>query len=196
MLAPGEHGRALDIGCGAGRNAVPLAALGWDVLGIDRSLPMLVAAVERARDGAVNRRCDVALASMDCVPVTSRSCRLIVAHGIWNLARSAGEFRAGVREAARVATPDAALFVFTFSRSTLAAAAQPIAGESFVFSAVSEEPNVFLTREQLIEELGSAGFQSDPALPLEELNARRPGMLAAAGSPVIWQGGFRFVEFP
>lgn len=32
--------RALDLGCGAGRNAVPLTASGWDVLGLDLSWPM------------------------------------------------------------------------------------------------------------------------------------------------------------
>ena len=41
--------RALDIGCGAGRNAVPLAGQGWNVVGLDLSAPMLLAAVERAR---------------------------------------------------------------------------------------------------------------------------------------------------
>jgi 2-polyprenyl-3-methyl-5-hydroxy-6-metoxy-1,4-benzoquinol methylase len=41
--------RAIDIGCGAGRNSVPLADLGWKVLGIDLSRPMLDAAQARGR---------------------------------------------------------------------------------------------------------------------------------------------------
>jgi SAM-dependent methyltransferase len=49
----GEHplrpGRALDLGCGAGRNTLYLARQGWDVTGID----MLGPAVEKARAKAV-----------------------------------------------------------------------------------------------------------------------------------------------
>jgi hypothetical protein len=44
----------------------------------------------------------------------------VVAHGIWNLARTTTEFRRAIAEAARVARPGACLFVFTFSRTTLA----------------------------------------------------------------------------
>ena len=40
--------RVLDVGCGAGRNAVPLAQSGARVLGIDLSWPMLSAAAARA----------------------------------------------------------------------------------------------------------------------------------------------------
>lgn len=48
----GEHplppGRALDLGCGAGRNTLYLARHGWDVIGID----MLGRAIEKAREKA------------------------------------------------------------------------------------------------------------------------------------------------
>jgi ubiquinone/menaquinone biosynthesis C-methylase UbiE len=148
--------RLIDIGCGAGRNAVPLAASGWDVLGLDLSRPMLVAAAARARNEQVADRCHVALASMDRLPAGSRSCQMVVAHGIWNLARSGKEFRSAVQEAARVAALDAALFVFTFSRATLAEAAQPVADESFVFATLDGDRQVFLTADQLDAELAAA----------------------------------------
>ena len=63
--------RALDIGCGAARNAAPLARQGWHVLGVDRSWPMIAAAAERGRLEDVQDRLQVAQAAMDRLPVRS-----------------------------------------------------------------------------------------------------------------------------
>lgn len=178
--------RILDIGCGAGRNAVPLADAGAHVVGTDLSLPMLLAA--RGRDGA---RVHLVQAPMHAIPVADRSFDFIVAHGIWNLARSGDEFRAAVSEASRVAAPGAAVFVFTFSRHTLPDDAVPVAGESFVFTQFSGPPQVFVTWKQLLEELSTAGFEPDPDLPIRELNRLSPGQVRAGGVPVIYQAGFR-----
>ena len=188
--APG--GRVLDIGCGAARNAVPLAEAGWQVTGTDLSWPMLVAAMTRARDAGVEDRCQVALAAMDRLPLADRSADLVVAHGIWNLARSAEEFRRGVQEAARVARPGAGLFVFTFSRHTLPPEARPVEGESFVFTDFSGQPQCFLTEAELVAELAAHGFVPDQAVPLTEYNRPGPGT-RVAGAPVIYEAGFRRV---
>ena len=177
----------LDIGCGAGRNAVPLALSGADVIGTDLSMPMLQA----ARDRTDCSRLRLAIAPMHSLPVRDRSIDLIIAHGIWNLARSGAEFRRAVAEAARVALPGAALFVFTFSRNTLARDARPIAGETFVFTQFSGQPQVFLTCEQLLFELHTAGFDPDPAWPFQELNVPPPGLVRADGVPVIYEAAFR-----
>ena len=185
-------GRALDIGCGAGRNAVPLASQGWSVLGVDLSLPMIQAAAERAARDRVDDHLRLALAPMDALPVRDRSCDLLIAHGIWNLAPSAGTFRLAVREAARTAKVGAGLFVFTFSRSTLAPQAAPIDGESFVFTDFSGAPQCFLTEDQLVLEMASAGFMLDPAVALRELNRPLAGTLPSVGSPVIFEGSFRY----
>jgi len=181
--------RLLDIGCGAGRNAVPLAAMGWHVVGTDLSWPMLLAAA--ARDAG--DRLQVLLAPMDRIPVRDASIDFIVAHGIWNLARSGREFRQAVAEAARVARPGAALFVFTFSRHTLPPSAEPVAGETFVFTQFSGTPQCFLTEGQLLDELRSAGFSPHPGLPVHELNRLARGSLHSGGGPVIYEGGFRFL---
>ena len=178
--------RVLDIGCGAGRNAVPLALSGANVFGTDLSMPMLRAA--HARDAA--GRLHLALAPMHTLPVGDRSFDLIIAHGIWNLAQSGAEFRRAVVDAARAAAPGAALFVFTFSRRTIPADAQPVDGETFVFTEFSGSPQVFLTREQLVGELHAAGFDPDPDLSIRELNLPPPGQVRV-GVPVIYEGGFR-----
>lgn len=183
-------GRVLDIGCGAARNAVHLARQGWHVVGLDLSRAMLVAADARARAEAPGARLSFALAPMDVLPVRDNAVDLVVAHGIWNLARSAAEFRRAVAEAARVAAPDAGLFVFTFSRHTLPPDAEPVPGESFVFTQFSGQPQVFLTAEQLVEELGRVGFVPDAGVPFTEHNLPPPGVVHAR-TPVIYEAVFR-----
>ena len=184
-------GQLLDLGCGAGRNAVPLALQGWTVFGVDFSRPMLLAAAARIEQTGVADRCRLALASMDRLPVRDSWADFGVAHGIWNLARSGAEFRRAVREAARAAKPRAFLFVFTFSRNTLSEGARPVAGESFVFTEFSGEPQCFVTEQQLVSELRDGGFEPDSSAPLRELNRRSPGMVRSGGPPVIYEGGFR-----
>jgi SAM-dependent methyltransferase len=206
-FAAHEHARArghvaLDIGCGAARNTAPLVAAGWEVVGTDLSWPMLQAAAARLEaegaDADRERRPHAghglfALAPMEALPVRDASVDLVIAHGIWNLARSGAEFRAGVREAARVAKRGAALFVFTFSRHTLPPDVQPVPDESFVFTEFSGAPQCFLTGEQLLSELRTAGFASDPGVPLRELNRPQPGALQAGRAPVIYEAAFRRV---
>jgi SAM-dependent methyltransferase len=185
-------GRALDLGCGAGRNAIPLVRMGWDVVGLDLSWPMLSAAAPRARDEGLAGRLHLILAPMDDLPVRDRSFDLVIAHGIWNLARSAAEFRRALREAARVARPGAALFVFTFSRHTFPPAIEPVVGEPFVFTQFSGRPQCFLTEAQLVSELAAAGFALDPGVPLTEYNRPRPGALPTGTVPVIYEAAFRY----
>jgi SAM-dependent methyltransferase len=184
---------AVDVGCGAARNLVPLAEQGWTVVGVDLSRPMLEAAADRIVMHALSDRATVALGPMDALPIASRSADLIVAHGIWNLARSGAEFRGAVREAARVARSGAALFVFTFSRRTLPPNSRPISRESFVFTGFSGRPQCFLTEEQLVAEMAAAHFIPDPFVPITELNVPRPGAIHSGTVPVIFEAAFRFV---
>jgi len=181
---------AVDLGCGAGRNAVPLTRTGWNVIGTDLSWPMLAAARDRyAREGGDGRLL-LAHAPMEALPVRESSADLVIAHGIWNLAESSAMFRRAVAEAARIARPGAALFVFTFSRHTLPAAATPVDGETFVFTQFAGRPQVFLTAAELTSEMQRCGFEPDQAVPMTEYNRPAPGMLRAGG-PVIYEAAFR-----
>ena len=182
-------GIALDIGCGAGRNAVPLAGLGWTVVGTDLSWPMLQAAAGRAVPGSRERPA-WCLAPMERLPVADRSADLVIAHGIWNLARSGRQFRQAVREASRVSRPGAGLFVFTFSRHTLPDSAHPVPGEDFVFTQFSGQPQCFLTANQLYEELAAENFAPDPGVLLTEYNRPTSRTVQHSG-PVIYEAAFR-----
>jgi SAM-dependent methyltransferase len=181
----------LDIGCGAARNGVALANLGFRVVGADLSAPMLEAARIRVRAMPTVAAVDLVLARMTPLPFADSVFDLLIAHGIWNLARSGVEFRSAIAEAARVARPGAGLFIFTFSRRTLPAHARPDAGESSVFSSWNGEPQCFLDEDEIIGELASAGFVRDGPGPLTEYNTPRPGeILMGSGAPVIYEGTF------
>lgn len=184
-------GRLLDVGCGAARNAAPLAEIGWQVLGTDLSWPMLRAAADRVDTTGEAARLRLVLAPMDDLPVASGSIDFLVAHGIWNLAPSSATLRRAVTEAARVARPGAVLFVFTFSRHTLPPDAEPVPGEQFVFTQFSGHPQCFLTERELIAELATAGFDREPGSSLTEYNRPGAGALERRPGPVIYEGVFR-----
>ncbi len=186
--------RVLDLGCGAARNAAPMAAEGAAVIGTDVAWPMLEAARRRVESAGLGRRVALVRAPMDHLPLRDASVDLVVAHGIWNLARSAAELRRAIAEAARVARPGAGLFVFTFSRATLAPGDQPVPGEPFVFTQFAGEPQCFLTEAELVAELLRARFEKDPPGPLTEYNRPVPGRTLTRGGPVIYEGTFRAVR--
>jgi SAM-dependent methyltransferase len=186
-----RHGgtpRALDIGCGAARNAMPLAAAGWDVFGVDTSWPMIAAAYQRKMAEQATRL-HLARTTMTHLPFADHTFDLVIAHGVWNLSRADQEFRQAITDAARVARPGGAMFVFTFSRQTLSADARPVAGHTYVYDQFSGQPQVFLSAEQLLAELRAVGFEPDPAVPLtEHKRAARAAMASTA--PVIWEAAF------
>jgi SAM-dependent methyltransferase len=191
LLGASPRPRCLDIGCGAARNAVALSAAGYRVVGTDLSMPMLVGAQVRLQFTPLDIPVHLVHAPMAPLPFADQQFDLVVAHGVWNLARSGAEFRAAVAEAARVARPGAGLFLFTFSRRTLPRDAAPDPGESFVFSSWNGEPQCFLTEAEVIETLAAEGFVRDAAGPLTEYNAPRPGECRMGGGPpVIFEGTF------
>ncbi len=58
-------GPVLDLACGSGRLLLPLARDGWQVIGLDRSRPMLVAAARRIRRLGTSRRRQCTLMQAD-----------------------------------------------------------------------------------------------------------------------------------
>lgn len=185
-----QPSRVLDIGCGAARNAVPLAKQGWHVVGVDTSRPMLDAAAARAAVEGVSDRVRLLEGAATALPAGTATVDLVVAHGVWNLLTSGEALRCAMAEAARVARPGAALFVFTFSRHTLPPDAEPVPGESFVYTQFAGRPQCFLREGELLQEVAKAGFLPDAAVPLTEYN-RRAASTLAGGPPVIYEAAFR-----
>jgi ubiquinone/menaquinone biosynthesis C-methylase UbiE len=185
-LKRNSDNQLVDIGCGAGSNAVPLARMGWKIHGLDLSMPMLEAAIQRTKENKLNDYASFEQAPMYRLPIADASQDFVVAHGIWNLAGSSVEFRKALQEAARVARSGAALFVYTFSRSTFPADTTPVLGEDFVYTRFSGRPQCFLTKQQLIDELDLAGFEQEAGIPITEYPQPASGM-----KPSIYEGIFR-----
>lgn len=190
-FARGTRHRLVDIGCGAGRHAVPLAARGWHVIGLDLSWPMLQAAAARAAVGAGPGRLDLVAAPLDDLPIASRSADMIVAHTIWNLAGSLDEFRRALAEAARIAAAGASLFVVTFSRAMLQPDLEPVAGELYAYREMATQPQTYLQPDELVRELEAVGFTADDGVPLVEHNSPTPCTVHEFGTPVLLEGAFR-----
>ena len=169
---------------------MPLVEMGWNVVGIDLSWPMLEAAGQRPIRRMSTGRLALCLAPMEQLPIADGSVDLVIAHGIWNLARSDRQFRQAVHAASRAAKPGAGLFVFTFSRHTLSARAHPVPGEAYVFTQFSGQKQCFLTDRQLFEELGAEKFAADSAVPLTEYNRVTARTVQQSG-PVIYEAAFR-----
>ena len=68
-------GRVLELGCGTGRLTIPLGRAGVDVVGIDRSVPMLVRAQQRVKRGRLHDRVQLLRADIRSLPFRPRASR-------------------------------------------------------------------------------------------------------------------------
>jgi len=101
-LVPAPRGRTFDIGCGEGRLARDLAALGHDVAGVDASPSMLAAAREAAPEMELH------LADAAELPFADASAGLVVAFMSF---QDVDDLDGAIREAARVLAPGGRLCV-------------------------------------------------------------------------------------
>jgi SAM-dependent methyltransferase len=65
-------GPVVELGVGTGRIAIPTAAAGVDVIGVDSSAGMLAVCAERAREAGLDTRLDLRLGDLRRPPVTER----------------------------------------------------------------------------------------------------------------------------
>jgi SAM-dependent methyltransferase len=117
-LVEGEHrlkpGRALDLGCGAGRNTRYLARHGWDVTGID----MIGRAIDKARSQAVGDAASARFLQGDVTKLSDLGLgdgyHLIVDSGCYH-GLSASQRDAYATGATRIAAPGALLLMAGFT---------------------------------------------------------------------------------
>jgi ubiquinone/menaquinone biosynthesis C-methylase UbiE len=106
-------GKALDLGCGTGDNAIYLATHGWQVTGVD----FVAKAVEKARDKAAAKKVEVTFAHADVTRLSAEGIGsgfdLIVDSGCLH-GMSPQDRDAYVREVTTVAAPGARLLLNEF----------------------------------------------------------------------------------
>ncbi|MGH9382677.1 MAG: class I SAM-dependent methyltransferase [Vicinamibacterales bacterium] len=78
-LAMGADGRVLELGCGTGRIAIPIARAGRAVIGVDRSEPMLARALARVRRARLQRKARLVRGDIRDLPFSDRSFSLVMA---------------------------------------------------------------------------------------------------------------------
>jgi SAM-dependent methyltransferase len=78
-LAAAADGPVLELGCGTGRIAIPIAKAGIALTAVDRSLPMLDRARRRAARGAAGRHLRLVRADIRQLPFRDRRFALVMA---------------------------------------------------------------------------------------------------------------------
>ena len=78
-LAAAAEGGVLELGCGTGRVTVPVARAGVDLVGIDRSAPMLARAAARLRRGRLTDGVSLVRGDITSLPFRARRFALVMA---------------------------------------------------------------------------------------------------------------------
>jgi SAM-dependent methyltransferase len=166
-LVPGyadpRAARVLDLGCAGGRNAVFLAARGFDVFAVDsseamaaetrRRLAPLLGEAEAARCVRVGRMDDLGWA-------LDASFQLVVALGIYHCAQSRAEWDCALSETARVLVSGGKLLVSVFTPETdlTGRGIVPVPGEPHVYEGFESGRSVLMDAAALDAELARHGF--------------------------------------
>lgn len=148
--------KALDLGCGGGRNTIRLIQAGFDVYACDASSGMVEATRQRVteslgRDEAQHR---VTRASMDDLPYDEETFDLVVSNGVFHNAYTLVEFEAAIKGAATILRKNGLLFISCFILDQTTAEDQQL-------KLADQAQRLYLTRDDLRMVLLTAKEVSD-----------------------------------
>ena len=176
--------RVLDVGCGAARNAAPMAVEGATVIGTDVAWPMLEAARQRAKAAGLTRRVALVRAPMDHLPVAPTR-----ASTSWSLTGSGTSRGPPPSSAARSPRPRGSPGRVRASSSSPSRAPRsppatsPIPGEPFVFTQFAGEPQCFLTEASSWRSSSAPGSRRTRRGRSPSTTARCPAARSRAAAP-------------
>jgi len=155
--------RVLDVGCAGGRNTVYLASLGVDVRAIDATEAMVAATREgvAAHLGATDAAARVEVGRMDDLSgFPDDGFDLVVALGVYQLARDEDELRRALAETARVTRPGGELISSVFGPGTRfpGRVLTPVAGAEYRHVDPAKDTLCLLGPRELDRELARVGF--------------------------------------
>jgi ubiquinone/menaquinone biosynthesis C-methylase UbiE len=106
-LAAGADGEVLELGCGTGRISLPLSRTGAQIVGIDRSAPMLARAIARtSRTSRSRRRPLFVRGDIRALPFVDGGFAMVLApYGVLQSLVSARDLRQALASVARVLRP-------------------------------------------------------------------------------------------
>ncbi len=105
-VAQRANGRVLELGCGTGRISIPLARAGVDLVGIDRSAPMLDRAAAQLHQPRVAGRPRLVRGDIRALPFADGAFATVIApYGILQSLTRAADLRATLDSVARVVRP-------------------------------------------------------------------------------------------
>lgn len=165
----------LDLGCAAGRNAVWLAAEGFDVWALDASSAMVEETRRRLTavlDEEEARRRVLEGTMADLGAFADGSFDLVVALGVYHNAGSREEWDRALAETSRVLEPGGRLLVATFGPGTdlTGEGLEPLEGEGHLFRAGPDWTLYLVSAAELDREMSRHGLH--PVVPTDTVEVK------------------------
>ena len=176
-----EPGRALDLGCGIGENAIWLAERGWRVTGVDFS----DVAIEKAKVRAANKRVEVDFIVSDAsVYLPSGRYDLITSFYIHLLPEERARMLANAVEAL---APGGRILFVSHDRSVTPSwwSREDLESLTIPEEIVAELPGLRIERAEVVEEIGSHAESGPGREDSEDHDEHEPGLHSHGATTVV-----------